>query len=135
MARLRGRWERFALSGARRAVRSRRPDGWHFELGFHNEFTLDVAGNDFVDTTGRLEIEKYFGRRTAVSVTGFLSYLDSDSTRPGSNLFGGGEFTVRRQLSRRFQLGFSFRHWRNAGAYELDDLRQNRGVVTLNFRH
>jgi hypothetical protein len=120
---------------ARAALSLRRPDGWHFELGFHNEFTIDVAGNDFVDTTGRLQVEKYFGRRTAASVTGFLSYLTSDSSQPGSNLFGGAEIAVRRQLSRRFQLGFAYRYWQNAGAFSGDDLRQNRGMLTLSYRH
>ncbi len=120
---------------ARASLSLRRPDGWHFDLGVHNEFTLDVAGNDFVDTTGRLQIEKYFGRRTAVSATGFLSYLTSDSTAPSSNLFGGAELEVRRQFSRRLQLGLAVRHWRNAGAFGGDDLRQNRGMITLTYRH
>ena len=76
-----------------------------------------------------------FGRRTAASVTGFLSYLTSDSSQPGSNLFGGAEIAVRRQLSRRFQLGFAYRYWQNAGAFSGDDLRQNRGMLTLSYRH
>jgi hypothetical protein len=120
---------------ARASLSLRRPDGWHFELGAHNEFTIDVAGNDFVDTTGRLQVEKYFGPRTVASATGFVSYLTSDSTQPSSNLFGGAEVSVRRQLSRRFQVGFAYRYWQNAGAFSGDDLRQNRGMLTLTYRH
>ena len=50
--------------------------GWTFDLGAHQRFTSDLTGGEFVDTTGRIGVEKYFGRRTAAEITGFVSYLD-----------------------------------------------------------
>lgn len=120
---------------ARASLAVRRPGGWRFHAGFHNEFTVDVAGNDFVDTTGRVGVEKYFGQRTAVALTAFLSELDSDSTAPSHNLFGGGELEVRRALSRRFQASLAYRYWDNAGSFSLDDMTQNRLMLTLTYRH
>jgi hypothetical protein len=119
----------------RAALSVRRPGGWHYHAAFHNEFTVDIAGNDFVDTTGRLGIEKFFGPRTAVSLIGFLSQLESDSTRPSGNLFGGTEVKLRRALARRFQASLAYRYWENAGSFGLDDLSQSRLMLTLTYRH
>ena len=120
---------------ARAALTVHRPGGWRYEAAFHNEFTVDVAGNDFVDTTGRLGVEKYFGKRTALSVIGFVSQLESDSTQPSGNLFGGAEVKLRRALSRRFQASLAYRYWENAGSFGLDDMSQSRAMVTLTYRH
>lgn len=120
---------------ARAELTVHRPGGWRFHGGFHHEFTVDVAGNDFVDTTGRIGVEKYFDRRTAASLVAFLSQLDSDSVSPSGNLFGGGELKLRRQLTRRFQASVSYRHWKNAGSFALDDLTQNRVMVSFTYRH
>lgn len=120
---------------ARAALTVHRPGGWRFHGAFHNEFTVDVAGNDFVDTTGRVGVEKYFDRRTAASLVVFLSQLESDSASPSGNLFGGGELKLRRQLTRRFQASVSYRYWENAGSFSLDDLTQNRLMLSLTYRH
>ena len=120
---------------ARASLAVHREGGWRYHAGFHNEFTVDVAGNDFVDTTGRLGVEKYFGKRTAVSLVGFLSQLESDSTQPSGNLFGGAEVKVRRALSRRFQASLAYRYWENAGSFGLDDMSQSRVMMTLTYRH
>lgn len=119
----------------RASLAIRRPGGWRYHAGFHNEFTVDVAGNDFVDTTGRLGVEKYFGLKTAVSLTGFLSQLESDSTQPSYDLFGGAEVKLRRALSRNFQASFAYRYWENAGSFGADDMVQNRLMLTLTYRH
>lgn len=120
------------LARARLAVR--RPGGWRFHAGFHNEFTVDVAGNDFVDTTGRLGVEKYFGARTALALTGFLSQLESDSTQPSYNLFGGAEVKLRRALSRQLQASLAYRFWENTGSFDADNMNQNRVMLTLTYR-
>jgi hypothetical protein len=109
--------------------------GWHFRLGAHSRFSADVAGNDFVDYTGRLEIEKYFGTRTVISATGFVSYLENDSRTPKADLFGGVELRARRQLSRRVDLELSYRFWDNAGNFTENDFLQNRGMLTLRYRY
>ncbi len=118
----------------RAALSIRRPGGWRYHAGFHNEFTVDVAGNDFVDTTGRLGVEKYFGARTALSLFGFVSQLENDSTSPSGNLFAGGEVKLRRALARRFQASLAYRYWENAGSFGADDLSQNRLMLTLTYR-
>jgi hypothetical protein len=120
---------------ARATLAIRRPGGWRFHLGFHHEFTVDVAGNDFVDTTGRIGVEKYFDPRTALALTGFLSQLDSDSTAPSYNLFGGAEIELRRALTRRFQASLTYRYWENGGSFNLDNMNQNRLMLTLTYRH
>jgi hypothetical protein len=120
---------------ARADLSLRRPDGWRFQLGFHHELTVDIAGQDFQDTTGRIGVEKYLGTRTALSATAFLSQLHSDATRPRGNLFGGFEVKVRRQLVRRLTASLSYRYWENAGSFELDDFDQSRVVLALTYRH
>lgn len=113
----------------------RHRSGVQLRLGFHHEMTQDLVGNDFMDTTGRLSVEKYFGLRTSATVTGFVSQLDSDTLSPSGNLFGGAEIVVRRQLSRRFQLSLAYRYWENAGSFGLDDFQQNQASVSLSYRH
>jgi hypothetical protein len=120
---------------ARADLKLRRADGWRFNLGFHHELTVDITGEDFTDTTGRLGVEKYFGKRTAASVTGFISRLDSDATDPSENLFGGVEVNLRRQLSRRVMVSLSYRYWDNAGDFDSDDFDQSRVVLGLTYRH
>jgi Putative beta-barrel porin 2 len=109
--------------------------GWILHLGAHNRFTADLAGNDFVDTTGRVGLEKHFGTRTVVEVTGFVSYLDNQSLAPRTNLFGGVELGLRRQISRRLQLQAAYRFWVNGGNFTMDDFRQNRLWLGLTYRH
>jgi hypothetical protein len=109
-------------------------EGLSVRLGVHHEMTQDILANDFMDTTGRLTIEKFFGLRTSASVTAFVSQLESDSTHPKSDLFGGAEVVLRRQLSRSFQVALSYRYWENAGGFALDDFRQNRVQFTLSYR-
>jgi hypothetical protein len=127
-------------SGQSRAIgladlKIRRPGGWRFTFGLQHLLTVDIAGEDFLATTGRLGIEKYFGKRTAAEVVLFASYLHSDATSPHSNAFGGVEVSLRRQLSRRVEASLSYRYWDNAGAYEVDDFDQNRVVIGITYRH
>lgn len=116
-------------------IRYRAAGGWSFDVGAHQRFTSELTGGEYVDTTGRISVEKYFGRRTAAEITGFLSYLDNAAASPRTNVFGGVELRVRRQLSRRLQVAVAYRYWNNAGAYALDDFAQNRVVLTLGFRY
>lgn len=119
----------------RAELRWRGPGGWRFDLGAHHERTIDLAGNDFEDSTGRIGIERFFGKRTAAGVVLFLSYLEGDSASPRSNLFGGAELKVRRQLTRRVEASLAYRYWENAGAFDGDDMRQNRVMLALTYRH
>jgi hypothetical protein len=116
-------------------LRYRASGGWNLELGAHNKFTSDLTGNEFEDTTGRLSVEKFLGRRTSVRLTGFLSYLQGDTYDPATNVFGGAEFRVLHQLSRDLQVGVAYRYWNNRGAYALDDFEQNRLMFSLVYRY
>ena len=109
-------------------------NGLRVQLGFDHAITSDLAGNDFIDTTGRVTLEKYFGLRTSAMITGFLSNLDSQSSHPNHDLFGGAELVVRRQLSRNFQVSLSYRYWENGGGFEVNDFRQNQASLTFSYR-
>jgi hypothetical protein len=110
------------------------PSGLQVRMGFHHEMTQDLVGNDFMDTTGRVSIEKYFGLQTSATVTGFVSQLENDSLNPSGNLFGGAEVVLRRQLSRSFQVSFAYRYWENAGSFGLDDFQQNQASLAITYR-
>jgi hypothetical protein len=107
--------------------------GVRLVLGLDNNFASDLLGNEFLATTGRFGLERYFGRRTNASVVGFVSHLDQASLGSLTNLFGGVEVVVRRRLSRGLQLALSYRYWQNGGDYALDDFRQNRAWVGLSY--
>jgi Putative beta-barrel porin 2 len=111
------------------------PSGLQVRLGFHHEMTQDLAGNDFMDTTGRVSIEKYFGLQTSATVTGFVSQFDNDSVNPSDNLYGGAEVVLRRQISRNFQVSLAYRYWDNAGDFDLDDFQQNQASLAITYRH
>jgi hypothetical protein len=116
-------------------LRYRLASGWRFGLGLHSRLTTDLAGNDFVDNTGRLSVERNFGTRTSATVTAFTTLLDSESAARSSDLFGGAELRLRRQLSQPFQLEVSYRFWENAGSQSANDFREHRGVIAVSYRH
>jgi hypothetical protein len=110
--------------------------GWSWRIGVNHLSSADLLGNQALETTGSLGLEKRFADgRTAIAGTLFLTRFDTDSWTEGANLFGGGELLVRRQLSRRTQVRISYRHWRNQGHYELDDMLQNRLLVELGLHY
>lgn len=108
--------------------------GWSWRASLVNKFTADLAGNPFVETTGRLVLEKRFGTRTLWSAGGFLSRFENKSWDHPVNLFGGFEASVRRQMTRRAQLKLAYRYWINGGDCAFDDFRQNRIVVEFLYR-
>ena len=118
----------------RAALEYRTDSGWRFDLSLRNQFSADLAGNDFVDTTGRLEVEKHFGTRTAALASFFVTRLENDSWDADQNLYGGAEIELRRKLSRSTQLSLSYRYWQNGGDYELDDFQQNRVALEFTYR-
>jgi hypothetical protein len=108
--------------------------GLFFRLGFHHQVTPDLVGKAFIDTTGRLQVERYFGMKTSATVTSFVSYLKSHAASPSTNQFGGVELAVRRQISRSFQLTASYRYWDNGGDFGLDDFQQHQAMIGLSYR-
>jgi hypothetical protein len=107
--------------------------GVFFRLGFHHQVTPDLVGKAFIDTTGRLQLERYFGLKTSATVTGFLSYLKSHAASPSTNQFGGVELAVRRQISRSFQITAAYRYWDNGGEFSVDDFQQHQASIGLSY--
>jgi hypothetical protein len=116
------------------SLRHRLPSGWSWNLSAAHKFTADLSGNDFVETTGELGVEKRFGERMSASAKAFLSRFDDAAWDRGGNLFGGVEVAIHRQLSRRAQVKLTYRHWRNGGDYDFDDFRQNRLALEFSYR-
>jgi hypothetical protein len=109
-------------------------DGTILKLSFANRNTADIVGNDFVETMGKIGLERRFGERTAASIDLFLSRIDNEVWDSGANVFGGVEARVRRQLSRRTQLALIYRYWDNGGDYGLDDFSQNQVSLVFTYR-
>lgn len=116
-------------------MRVRLPNDWIWRVSAANRFVADVSGNNFVETTGRTGVERYFGESTSVSAAVFISRLENDAWDTDSNLFGGAEFRVQQRISRRTQLALTYRYWRNAGDFSADDFDQNRLALELTYRH
>jgi hypothetical protein len=115
-------------------LRYRIADGTTVRLSFVNRNTADIAGNDFVESTGTIGVERRFGERTAASIELFLSRINNEVWDSGADLFGGAETRVRRQLSRRTQLELAYRYWNNAGDYSSDDFSQHQLSLVFSYR-
>jgi hypothetical protein len=115
-------------------IRYRMPDGTTLRLSVVNRNTADIVGNDFMETSGRIALERRFGERTAASVELFLSRFDNEMWDSGANLYGGVETRIRRQLTRRTQLAFLYRYWDNGGDYETDDFTQHQATLVFTYR-
>jgi hypothetical protein len=115
-------------------LRYRIADGTTLRLSFVNRNTADIVGNDFVESTGKIGLERRFGERTAASIELFLSRINNEVWDSGANLFGGAETRVRRQLTRRTQLELAYRYWNNAGDYSSDDFSQHHLSLLFTYR-
>jgi hypothetical protein len=115
-------------------LRYRIADGTTVRLSFVNRNTADIAGNDFVESTGKIGVERRFGERTAASIELFLSRINNEVWDSGADLFGGAETRFRRQLSRRTQLELAYRYWNNAGDYSSDDFSQHQVSLVFSYR-
>jgi hypothetical protein len=116
------------------SLRYRMPNGWTWLASTANRFVSDYSGNNFVETTGRMGIEKYFGDLISVSLAGFVSGLENDAWDTEHNFFAGAEFRLRGRIARHTELALTYRHWRNAGDLSFDDFEQNRVAIELYYR-
>ncbi len=87
-----------------------------------------------VESTARIAIEKRFGTATALELATFITRFEVDSISSDPDIFGGAEIKVRRQLTPILQVGLSYRHWWNRGAFGSDDFSQNRVVLEFGVR-
>jgi hypothetical protein len=108
------------------------PGGFVSTLGVEHLLSANVEGRKFQQTEARVEIERYFGRRTAGAIAIFGTRFDDASLGAG-DLFGGGEARVRHQLTRATQIVVRYRYWTNRGDYSADDFTQNRATLELRF--
>jgi len=91
----------------------------------------DLSGDELEETTAGIGLEQRFGSATAASLRLSVTRLEGGLQVGGANFFGAAEVQLRQQLTRRLQVGLSYRHWRNAGAVTSDDFSQNR--IRLEF--
>jgi len=124
--------QRFVGEGS---LRFRQSNGWTWTASAANRFVADVSGNNFVETTGRLGIEKFFGDDTRLSGAVFISRLENDAWETDSNLFGGVEIRGSHRLDRHTEISLTYRFWQNAGDYSADDFDQHRLALELVYRH
>jgi len=112
----------------------RLPSGWRFSLTARHLMTPNLAGDDAMESTGEIGVEKRFGAATAASLRLFVTRFDGEVGADAANLFGGTELRIRRQVTRQLQLALSYCHWRNRGGFDLDDFSRNRIALELDFR-
>jgi hypothetical protein len=123
--------QRFVGEGS---LRYRLPSGWSWQVSAANRFISDLSGNNFVETTGRMSIQKYFGDLTSGSIAVFVSRLENDAWGTDENLFGGAEVRVHRQVARHAEISLTYRYWDNGGDYSFDDFSQNRVALEFWYR-
>jgi len=116
------------------SLRYRLPEGWSLRASAANRFVTDLPGNVFVETTGRMEIEKRFGEMLSASVAGFVSRLENEAWNVPKNLFGGAEFRLESRVGRHTKVALTYRYWDNAGDFSMDDFDQNRVALEFSYR-
>jgi muconolactone delta-isomerase len=116
------------------SLRWRLPEGWTWRVSAANRFVSDLAGNVFVETTGRMGIEKHFGELISASVAAFVSRLENDAWNVPKNLFGGAEFRIQSRVGRHTVVAITYRYWDNAGDFEMDDFNQDRVAIEFFYR-
>ncbi len=126
------------------SLRVRLPNGWALRASAANRFVTELSGNVFVETTGRMGIEKHFGEMISASVSAFISRLENDAWNVRTNLFGGAEFRIQSRIGRHTVVAITYRYWDNAGDFwywdrtgsEMlkDDFNQDRVALEFFYR-
>jgi hypothetical protein len=126
------------------SLRYRLPNGWTWRVSAANRFVTELSGNVFVETTGRMGIEKYFGEMISASVSAFISRLENDAWNVRKNLFGGAEFRIQSRIGRHTVVAITYRYWDNGGDFWYwnndrtqmlkDDFSQNRVALEFFYR-
>ena len=94
----------------------------------------DLSGDELEEAVAEIGLEQLFGSATAVSLRIDWTRVDGGFQVGGVNVFGAAELQLRRQLTRRLQVGLRYRHWRNVGAFTADDFSQNRINIEFGLR-
>jgi hypothetical protein len=114
------------------SLRYRLPNGWTLRASAANRFVTELSGNVFVETTGRMGIEKHFGEMISASVSAFISRLENDAWNVRKNLFGGAEFRIQSRIGRHTVVAITYRYWENAGDFWYWDRNRDR-MLTDDF--
>jgi hypothetical protein len=118
----------------RASLRWRVAEGWSLALEGRQLVTPNLAGDEALETTGELGVTRRFGLATEARARVFVTRFEGDLRSSAVDLFGGAELSVRHQLTRYLQVEAAYRHWRNAGAFGLDDFAQNRLLLQIAVR-
>jgi hypothetical protein len=126
------------------SLRYRLPNGWTLRASAANRFVTELSGNVFVETTGRMGIEKHFGEMISASVSAFISRLENDAWNVRKNLFGGAEIRIQSRIGRHTVVAITYRYWENAGDFWYwdrnrarmltDDFDQDRVAIEFFYR-
>ncbi len=107
------------------------PRGWSASLNLGRQFTADVAGQEYVETSAELGVDRELGPRTSLGLELLGSHFRASGPGLDSNRFVALGLHLDRQLTRRLRARLAWRHWRNGGDHELDDFHQNRVTLGL----
>jgi len=116
------------------SLRYRLPNGWTWRVSAANRFASDLAGNVFVETTGRMGLEKRLGELITASAAAFASRLENNPWNLPTNFFWGAEFRIEARVARHSVVAATYRHWDNAGNFSLDDFNQDRVAIEIFYR-
>ena len=110
------------------------PKGWSGRISAANAFAANLFGNEVVETTGRIGLEKHFGEHTAAAASVFVARFEDEALDRDRSVYGGAEIELRRDLGRHSAISLTYRYWRSDGEDAGDDFRQNRLVLQLSYR-
>jgi hypothetical protein len=116
----------------RMSLRHQLPQGFAWHALAANRFRSNLIGNEVFEATGEIGLEKKFQEIADASLELFVSHFE-DRGAP-SNLYGGLEIEVGRNLAAQTRLSLTYRHWRNAGDAGFDDMAQNSAFLTFSHR-
>jgi hypothetical protein len=114
-------------------LRHRLPSGFAWHVLAANRFRSNLVGNEVFETTGELGMEQQLGEHTSGSIAAFVSRFKDRGTP--SDLYGGAEFELGRNLARKARVSAGYRYWWNRGDAGADDFTQNVAFLRFSYRH
>jgi hypothetical protein len=131
-------WERLPSEGrfvGRVTFNYEMPRGWTLKGSFGRTLTSQAVGTDFSENFARFGIEKLFGPRTRAYLGFWWNSFNSGVPGERENSSVAGEFSLRRQITRRIEAVLAYRYWKNGGHQSSDDFTQNRVTLAFSYRY
>jgi hypothetical protein len=110
------------------------PRGWSGQVSVANAFASNLFGNEVVETTGRIGLEKYFGEHTAAEAGVFIARFEDEALDRDESVYGGADIELRRDLTRHSAISLAYRYWRSDGDDADDDFSQHRLLLQFTYR-